>query len=297
MVVVKQSNCSAHTCTCTSHCSGKIPFPLPSSMYIHVHAISSHTHTHAHTRTHTHTDPVPDTPPISTHHQLTFGTPISSSGQVVLLQIITHVESFVSYEGIFRKSGSKNRVDQLVHDLGEKDFEQILLSEVYKPHDYATMLKQYFSDLPEPLLLKRHLNAYIQTAGDPCSNHSYHPFCSIILHDMYKLYCKCVCYIPTCMYRSPLTSCNHKEPAAADALAPTLQPHCGPAPAPAALSGSFLRTQQDGRPQLGPRICTHSLSSREYERTGTGIPVIHYTVYTFCDAVCDFYRTVFQLKH
>lgn len=118
----------------------------------------------------TYTHPVPDTQPISGRHQLMFGTPISSSGQVVLQQIITHMENFVSYEGIFRKSGSKNRVDQLVHDLGEKDFQQILLSEMYKPHDYATMLKQYFSDLPEPLLLKRHLNAYIQTAGDtaPC---------------------------------------------------------------------------------------------------------------------------------
>ena len=75
------------------------------------------------------------------------------------------MESFAHYEGIFRKSGSKQRVDQLVQDLGEKPFEQVLLSEVYKPHDFASVLKHYFAELPEPLLLKRHLDAYMQTAG------------------------------------------------------------------------------------------------------------------------------------
>ena len=100
------------------------------------------------------------------HHRLVFGAPISSSGQIVLLQILAHVETFASYEGIFRKSGSKQRMDQLVNDLREKDFQQILLSEMYTPHDYASVLKQYFSELPEPLLLKRHLDAYKQTAGE-----------------------------------------------------------------------------------------------------------------------------------
>ena len=102
----------------------------------------------------------------TSHHRLVFGAPISSGGQIVLLQILAHVETFASHEGIFRKSGSKHRMDQLVQDLREKDFEQILLSEAYKPHDYASVLKQYFSELPEPLLLKRHLEAYMQTAGD-----------------------------------------------------------------------------------------------------------------------------------
>lgn len=98
-------------------------------------------------------------------HLLIFGTPISTSSQIVLLQIITHMESFANHEGIFRKSGSKHRIEQLVRDLGEKDFEQIVLSEMYKPHDYASMLKQYFSEMQEPLFLNRHLDAYMQTAG------------------------------------------------------------------------------------------------------------------------------------
>lgn len=98
-------------------------------------------------------------------HFLIFGTPISTSSQIVLLQIITHMESFANHEGIFRKSGSKHRIEQLVRDLGEKDFEQIVLSEMYKPHDYASMLKQYLSEMQEPLFLNRHLDAYMQTAG------------------------------------------------------------------------------------------------------------------------------------
>lgn len=75
------------------------------------------------------------------------------------------MESFADHEGIFRKSGSKHRIEQLVRDLGEKDFERIVLSEMYKPHDYASMLKQYFSEMQEPLFLNRHLDAYMQTAG------------------------------------------------------------------------------------------------------------------------------------
>ena len=104
-------------------------------------------------------------------HRLEFGRPITAGGQVILLQIMAHVESFASCEGIFRKSGSKHRVDQLVRDLGEREFQQILLSVTYKPHDYTSMLKQFFSELPESLLLKRHLDAYMQTAGEKHSLH------------------------------------------------------------------------------------------------------------------------------
>ena len=109
--------------------------------------------------------PVSDLVSPSHSHRLVFGATLTSSSQIVLLQIMTHVEGFVSHEGIFRKSGSKPRVDQLVQDLREKDFQDILLSGHYKPHDYTSMLKQFFSELQEPLFLKRHLGAYMQTSG------------------------------------------------------------------------------------------------------------------------------------
>ena len=97
--------------------------------------------------------------------RLQFGSPMTDHSHLVLLQIMAHIETFSGREGIFRKSGSKQRVDKLVRDLREKDFEEILLSGVYKPHDYTSMLKQFFSELPEPLFLKRHLEAYMQTSG------------------------------------------------------------------------------------------------------------------------------------
>ncbi|KAL5471588.1 hypothetical protein EMCRGX_G029716 [Ephydatia muelleri] len=82
----------------------------------------------------------PDRP--SSHPTLQFGVPMTTDGQVVLIQLITHVVSFSSVEGLFRKPGNKMRVEQLVQELGE----------------------QYFADLPEPLMLSRHIDAYIQAA-------------------------------------------------------------------------------------------------------------------------------------
>lgn len=113
---------------------------------------------------------------VSSHHDahasraaappfLAFGSPLSESDHVVLLQLITHMNTFVSSEGLFRKSGNKNRMEQLVKGLQGGKFREMVLNKSYNAHDFASVLKQYFSELPEPLLLKRHLNAYIQAVG------------------------------------------------------------------------------------------------------------------------------------
>lgn len=96
---------------------------------------------------------------------LSFGSPLNESDQGTLLQLITHMNTFISREGIFRKSGNKGRMDQLVGGLERGCFGEIILNAMYNAHDFASVLKQYFSELPEPLLLKRHLNAYLQAAG------------------------------------------------------------------------------------------------------------------------------------
>lgn len=90
---------------------------------------------------------------------------MTTDGQVVLIQLITHVVSFSSVEGLFRKPGNKMRVEQLVQELGEVSLESIVAQQCYNPHDFASALKQYFADLPEPLMLSRHIDAYIQAAG------------------------------------------------------------------------------------------------------------------------------------
>ena len=96
---------------------------------------------------------------------LTFGSPLKESEQVTLLQLITHMNMFVSSEGLFRKSGNRGRMDQMVKALREGRLGEVLQDGSYNAHDFASVMKQYFSELPEPLLMKRHLNAYLQAAG------------------------------------------------------------------------------------------------------------------------------------
>lgn len=102
---------------------------------------------------------------------LSFGTPLNEANQNILLQLITHMNMFVSREGLFRKSGNKGRMEQLVKGLEEGAFGNVILEASYNANDFASVLKQYFSELPEPLLLKRHLNAYLQAAGTLCASH------------------------------------------------------------------------------------------------------------------------------
>lgn len=104
----------------------------------------------------------PDGP--SSHPTLQFGVPMTPDGQVVLIQLITHMTSFSSVEGLFRKPGNKMRVEQLIQELGEVNLTSIIAQQCYNPHDFASALKQYFADLQEPLMLSRHLDAYLQAA-------------------------------------------------------------------------------------------------------------------------------------
>lgn len=96
---------------------------------------------------------------------LMVGAPITSESQISLLQIITHMHSYVRFEGLFRKPGNKTRIEQLMVELGESSVSVVVANSNYTGHDYASVLKQFLSELPEPLLVKRHLDAYIQASG------------------------------------------------------------------------------------------------------------------------------------
>ncbi|KAF2368532.1 Rho GTPase-activating protein domain [Trinorchestia longiramus] len=54
--------------------------------------------------------------------------------------------------GIFRVSSSKKRVRQLREEFDQGG--EVLLTEEHCPHDVATLLKEFFRDLPEPLLTR-----------------------------------------------------------------------------------------------------------------------------------------------
>ena len=96
---------------------------------------------------------------------LSFGEHISSDSEEIILQLISHMEKFTLEEGLFRKPGSQTRVQQLVNDLETLPFESIIANESYSPHDFASVIKQYLSSLPEPLMTSRHREAYRQAAG------------------------------------------------------------------------------------------------------------------------------------
>lgn len=97
---------------------------------------------------------------------LKLGVPITASSQIVLLQLITHLQSYLHCVGIFRRPGNKNRMDLLIQQVGEAGLTGCLSKVMFTAYDYASVLKQYLAELPEPLLLRRHLEAYLQAAGE-----------------------------------------------------------------------------------------------------------------------------------
>ena len=78
------------------------------------------------------------------------------------------MEEYVGEEGLFRKSGSHSRVEQLINDLSTRPFREIVAKGGYRAHDFASVLKQYLSDLPEPLMTVNHMEAYRQVTGMSC---------------------------------------------------------------------------------------------------------------------------------
>lgn len=96
---------------------------------------------------------------------LQFGTSIDVPGQDVLVKLMAHIETFCDEEGIFRKSGSHSRIEQMISDLGSLPFESVASNPLYSPPDFSSVLKHYFKELPEPLLLRKHLEAYRQASG------------------------------------------------------------------------------------------------------------------------------------
>ena len=87
---------------------------------------------------------------------------------------MTHIETFSNEEGIFRKSGSHSRIEQMISDLGSLPFESVASNPSYSPPDFSSVLKHYFKELPEPLLLRKHLEAYRQASG-------MHSYCILVI--------------------------------------------------------------------------------------------------------------------
>ena len=96
---------------------------------------------------------------------LTLGAPVTAESQVPFLQVITHIHRYVMLEGLFRKPGNKSRIELLIAELDRSGVDGVVADTNYSGHDFASVLKQFLSELPEPLLVKRYLDAYLQASG------------------------------------------------------------------------------------------------------------------------------------
>lgn len=75
--------------------------------------------------------------------------------------------SDVQKEGVFRVSGSLERQKELREWLDNGELPSNLESK-YFVHDYAAVLKNFLSELPEPLMMEKYYNVYLQIAGESC---------------------------------------------------------------------------------------------------------------------------------
>ena len=66
--------------------------------------------------------------------------------------------------GIFRVGSSKKRTKQLRDEFDSgKD---VKLNEEHNPHDVAALLKEFFRDLPEPLLTRDLYSPFVATRSE-----------------------------------------------------------------------------------------------------------------------------------
>ncbi|XP_011602360.2 GEM-interacting protein isoform X2 [Takifugu rubripes] len=78
----------------------------------------------------------------------------------VVLQCTSEIEHrALSVQGVYRVSGSKPRIQKLCQAF-EVQKEKVDLSE-YSPHDITSILKQFFKELPEPLLTFDLYNGFV----------------------------------------------------------------------------------------------------------------------------------------
>ena len=66
--------------------------------------------------------------------------------------------------GIFRVGAAKKRVKQLRDDFDNG--KESPLTDSHQPHDVGALLKEYFRDLPEPLLTRDLYQPFIATRSE-----------------------------------------------------------------------------------------------------------------------------------
>ncbi|XP_050740270.1 uncharacterized protein LOC127010358 isoform X1 [Eriocheir sinensis] len=93
------------------------------------------------------------------------GAPLTQEGVCQVFQLIHYLnkENNITQEGLFRKSGSLSRQQEL-KTLLNAGADLNLDSGIYSPHDCASVLKSFLADLPEPLLTEGHYPIHCRIA-------------------------------------------------------------------------------------------------------------------------------------
>ncbi|XP_052703062.1 rho GTPase-activating protein 19-like isoform X3 [Crassostrea angulata] len=97
------------------------------------------------------------------HNSVLFGAPLSNENVAriyPLIEFLSRPENLKT-EGLFRKTGNVAR-QRLLKEWLNEGVDLILDQESFTPHDCATVLKNYLSELPDPLLTERHYQAHLQ---------------------------------------------------------------------------------------------------------------------------------------
>eukprot|EP00111_Clytia_hemisphaerica_P019174 TCONS_00056645-protein len=98
--------------------------------------------------------PLEDVPSKSVKDDQYFRIPI------FLADSLDYLNHHVKIEGLFRKSGSVGR-QKTLRELLEKDG-TCCSCEFVQPHDIASLVKQFFRELPDPLLTRRYCPAFLK---------------------------------------------------------------------------------------------------------------------------------------
>ncbi|XP_057658455.1 rho GTPase-activating protein 19-like [Diorhabda carinulata] len=100
------------------------------------------------------------------------GAPLTQEGVCQIFHLIEFLknEDSIKSEGIFRRTGSLERQQDLKSFLNQGSTIDTICSGNYSVHDCASVLKGFLQELPEPLLTEGHFPVYCQLADLYCVN-------------------------------------------------------------------------------------------------------------------------------
>eukprot|EP00924_Labyrinthula_sp_SR-Ha-C_P010417 augustus_masked-scaffold_23-processed-gene-5.63-mRNA-1 protein AED:1.00 eAED:1.00 QI:0/-1/0/0/-1/1/1/0/624 len=83
---------------------------------------------------------------------LVFGSPLKQSTPQVVCDCIAYIREFVSEEGLFRISGSRERVDQMANEYDSNSRDVLTRNQDINVHDVCSLMKKFLLEMRTPLI-------------------------------------------------------------------------------------------------------------------------------------------------